>query len=227
MTGNDRCVIRGSKEMTIFLNNSLFKNEMLQKTAEMYEQDKKELRYEVRNFIFYCENHMTNVKTCPFHFPISQWKRSKHWGLTELVLVFFLSFEPISFKTSRYRNYPHNMRILVPIQRFPEKLFTGGPRSPSVKPSIRLSCLCFAWLKPSLIIGNISAKYFPILFEEAQLEPAWLRRVEFLCSICTGQYQFFRLSQTWKNGRYSIISISDPESSLEATLSWSWGLRNP
>ena len=62
MTGNDQCVIRGSKEMTIFLNNSLFKNEMLQKTAEMYEQDKKELRYEVRNFIFYCENHMTNVK---------------------------------------------------------------------------------------------------------------------------------------------------------------------
>ena len=78
MTGNDRCVIRGSKEMTIFLNNSLFKNEMLQKTAEMYEQDKKELRYEVRNFIFYRENHMTNVKTGPFHFPISQWKRSKH-----------------------------------------------------------------------------------------------------------------------------------------------------
>ena len=71
MTGNDRCVIRGSKEMTIFLNNSLFKNEMLQKTAEMYEQDKKELRYEVRNCIFYCENHMTNVKTGPFHFPIS------------------------------------------------------------------------------------------------------------------------------------------------------------
>lgn len=67
----------------------------------------------------------------------------------------------------------------MPIQRFPEKLFTGGPQSPSVKPSIGLSCLCFAWLKPSLIIGNISAKYFPILFEEAQLEPAWLRRVEF------------------------------------------------
>ena len=78
VTGNDQCVIRRSKEMTIFLNNSLFKNEMLQKTAEMYEQDKKELRYEVRNFIFYCENHMTNVKTDPFHFPISQWKRSKH-----------------------------------------------------------------------------------------------------------------------------------------------------
>ena len=45
---------RRNGKTSVYLGNISFQNEMLQKTAGMYEQDKKELQYEVWKPTDYC-----------------------------------------------------------------------------------------------------------------------------------------------------------------------------